>query len=121
MEDGADTSGFADFNSRPRVEGVSAVLRSARYTRQRAFQFSPSRGGRPKTNREIELGDRFQFSPSRGGRPKFLIKVLDENRISILALAWRASLHAQQQELLLHAISILALAWRASERADKKQ
>ena len=79
-----------NFNSRPRVGGVSTTSSKAP---------SPTQ---------------FQFSPPRGGRLPYIGSTTAKSNISILAPAWGASFGAGQYFYRVE-ISILAPAWGASD------
>ena len=80
--------------------------------RDTLFQFSPSRGGRHTEKRRSQNAKYFNSRPRVEGVSGNTIPA-NINTISILALAWRASI-LERMERGESVISILALAWRAS-------
>ena len=99
------------------------------------FQFPPSHGGRLICAVYISISNLFQFPPSHGGRPRQETFLFCQVRVSIPALAWRATeieksmtvfprfqfppSHGGRLIFLLfrqisNRVSIPALAWRAT-------
>ena len=99
------------FNSRPRAEGdfeiadVGTSLDAFQFTPSRGgrpdfcvpascssqFQFTPSRGGRRSSSSSFSVARSFQFTPSRGGRREYDGLARSGRQVSIHALARRAT------------------------------
>ena len=76
------------FNSRPRVEGVNGSVVTTAVAGTISILALAWRASASNNNSTAD--STFQFSPSRGGRPR-AYQNLGRPEISILALAWRAS------------------------------
>jgi len=68
-----------------------ATFANAWPKRNPQFQSAPSRGGRPRDRRSERVSMRFNPRPRVEGDPIFLLPVRSRRKVSIRALAWRAT------------------------------